>query len=72
MRQPADTRGHPRVRRATEPSRPVLWRRALIGLVSAAVRVHHYRDLHSRMLRDALDERDCGAHVAGGADCERQ
>ena len=37
------------------------WRRALRSLLSAAVRVHHYRDLHSRMLRDALDELDGGS-----------
>ena len=35
-------------------------RAALRGVVMAPVRVHHYRDVHSRMLRDALCTKDCG------------
>ncbi len=35
-------------------------RAALRGVVMAPVRIHHYRDVHSRMLRDALCTRDCG------------
>lgn len=44
----------------------LFWRQALCGLVSAAFRVHHYRDVHSRMLRDALRERDCGPESPSG------
>ena len=36
-------------------------RAVLIALLSAPFRLHHYRDVHSRMLRDALGERDCGS-----------
>ncbi len=35
------------------------WRRILDGLTGAAGRLHRYRDLHTRMLHDALCERDC-------------
>ena len=51
--------------KGTYPSASRSWRRVLHGLVAAAFRVHHYRDLHSRMLRDALDDVDCGSGAAG-------
>lgn len=35
------------------------WRSMLRGLIAAPLRIHHYRDLHSRMLRDALCDLDC-------------
>ncbi len=44
------------------------WRRALFGLVSAAFRVHRYRELHSRMLRDALDAVDCNSPCGDAGD----
>lgn len=34
-------------------------RRMIRKLFGAPVRVHHYRDLHTRMLRDALCRLDC-------------
>ncbi len=36
-------------------------RNALLGFALAPFRVHHYRDVHSRMLRDALCTLDCCA-----------
>lgn len=35
------------------------WRAALGLLIGAPYRVHHYRDLHTRMLHDALCESEC-------------
>ena len=35
-------------------------RAALRDFAMAPFRIHHYRDVHSRMLRDALCTRDCG------------
>lgn len=43
----------------------VTWKNALGSVFGAASRVHHYRDLHTRMLRDALCEMDCGATRTG-------
>lgn len=37
----------------------ISWRQVLDGFTGAAVRMHRYRGLHSRMLHDALCERDC-------------
>lgn len=38
------------------------WRKALGGLVSPAIRLHHYRNIHDRLLQDALCELDRAAH----------
>lgn len=35
------------------------WREALGRIGSAAVRMHHYRDIRTRMLYDALRRIDC-------------
>jgi len=40
------------------------WREALGGVTLAAGRLHRYRDLHTRMLHDALCERDCSGAPA--------
>lgn len=37
----------------------VAWRKVLAGLAAPAVRMHHYRDLRTAMLREALCELDC-------------
>lgn len=37
----------------------VSWRNALAGLAAPVVRMHHYRDLRTAMLRKALCELDC-------------
>lgn len=39
----------------------ISWRRALAGLAAPALRMHHYRDLRTAMLREALSELDCPA-----------
>lgn len=36
------------------------WRRALGLLTGAPFRIHHYRDIHTRMLHDALCDLECG------------
>lgn len=36
------------------------WRDALRALVGPANRLHHYRDLHARMVEEAISKRDCG------------
>lgn len=40
-------------------------RAALRGFVSAPFRIHRYRDVHTRMLRDALCSMDCGTGGSG-------
>ena len=37
----------------------VSWREALSGFASAAFRLHHYRDMRTRMFYDALCDVDC-------------
>ena len=38
-----------------------LLRKALGSVFEAAFRLHHYRDVHTQMMRDALYELDCRA-----------
>ena len=58
----SDTLTRSPARRVANDSRssgnPAGWRTALSALLGAPFRVHHYRDLHSRMLRDALCRMD--------------
>ncbi len=57
---------------AGRPARPVGARRSvgfrqwLLGVVRAPVRIHRYRDLHTRMVRDALCMLDCGKPSTSG------
>ena len=37
----------------------VSWKNALGSVFGAARRLHHYRDVHTRMVRDALCEIEC-------------
>ena len=37
----------------------ISWREALGLLAGAPFRIHHYRDVHTRMLHEALCELDC-------------
>ncbi len=46
----------------------VSWKNALGSVLGAASRLHHYRNVHTRMLRDALRELDCGGKQAGRND----
>ena len=42
----------------SNPRHPTLsWRHALLGLGTAAARIHRYRDLRTRMVRDAFETR---------------
>lgn len=41
----------------------VRWRDALTDLLGAAFRVHHYRDIRTRMLREALCDADCRCYI---------
>ncbi len=43
------------------------WREILVVFGAAATRVHRYRDLHTRMVRDALCAQDC--HFDEDRDC---
>jgi hypothetical protein len=36
------------------------WREVVKALVGPANRLHHYRDMHARMVDEVLRERDCG------------
>jgi len=40
------------------------WRAVLGAILGAPVRIHRYRDLHSRMVRDLLCHLDCGASTS--------
>lgn len=44
----------------------ISWKNALGSVLGAASRVHHYRDVHTMMMREALCNVDCGA---GKGDC---
>ena len=46
------------------PTAKAGWKRALRGAAAAALRLHHYRFVRTRMLHDALSARD-----AEGVDC---
>ena len=41
------------------------WQRMIRKVLGAPFRIHHYRDLHTRMLRDALCYRDCASAKDG-------
>ena len=57
--------GHERTRLAGHPpTAKAAWKRALSSAAAAALRLHHYRFVRTRMLHDALSARD-----ADGADC---
>jgi hypothetical protein len=43
----------------------VSWKNALGSVFGAASRLHHYRDVHTRMMREALCEIDCGREQNG-------
>ena len=43
----------------------VSWKNALGSVFAAASRLHHYRDVHARMMREAMCELDCGTHQDG-------
>ena len=43
----------------------VSWKHALGSVLGAALRVHHYRDIHTRMMRDAMCVVDCGGQESG-------
>ena len=45
---------------------PISWKDALGSVLGAASRVHHYRDVHTMMMREALCGVDCRA---GKDDC---
>ena len=38
----------------------ISWKHALGSVLGAASRLHHYRDIHTRMMRDAMCVVDCG------------
>lgn len=41
------------------------WKSALKSVLGAAWRVHHYRDVHTSMVREALCDLDCGRQQQG-------
>ena len=43
----------------------VSWKDALATVFGAAWRLHHYRDVHTRMMREALCNLDCRARYDG-------
>lgn len=45
--------------RAAGASRGEAAKRGLTSVLAAPFRVHRYRDAHTRMLREALCQRDC-------------
>jgi len=42
------------------------WKSALSTLLGPATRLHHYRDVHTRMIHDALNDLD---HLRRQGDC---
>ncbi len=38
---------------------------ALLPMLGAAYRLHHYRDVHTRMLHDVMTESDCCQQITG-------
>ena len=46
----------------------ISWREALGQVASAAFRLHHYRDVRTRMLYDALCEIDCAKDACESSD----
>lgn len=46
----------------------VSWKQALAGIVSPAIRLHHYRTAHNRVLQAALSARDCPVYRECAAD----
>lgn len=68
MNSPILDNGHqrrPHIEGQLRRRSPAAWRKVLGDLVSAASRVHHYRDLHTRMVRGAICTRDSQGHRAG-------
>ena len=53
---------------ATAPARRRLWRAALEAVFGPAQRLHHYRDVHTRMIREALCQLECRQSRSGCAD----
>ncbi len=47
--------------------RTASWRRNLLSLANAATRIHRYRNLHTRMVRESLVARR--RHLYGDMDC---
>lgn len=41
-------------------SSPAAGRLGLLAVLAAPLRVHRYRDAHTRLLREALGRHDCG------------
>ena len=48
------------------------WRRAIDWLTSPAFRLHHYRNVHTQMLRGALCNVDCGHTQYDGEDTDNE
>ena len=51
---------------ARRRAHPGGFRQWLLGVVHAPVRIHRYRDLHTRMVRDALCMLDCAKPSTSG------
>ena len=49
-----------RLRAKSDPDRKPGWWQVLRNIALAPVRLHHYRAIHTQMLRDALCAADCG------------
>ena len=48
------------------------WRRTIDWLTSPAFRLHHYRNVHTQMLRGALCTVDCGHTQYDGEDTDNE
>lgn len=48
------------ISKALTGRQPLSWKTALKSVLGAPRRVHHYRDIHTSMLREALCNLDCG------------
>ena len=48
------------------------WRRTIDWLTSPAFRLHHYRNVHTQMLRGALCNVDCGHTQYDGEDTDNE
>ncbi len=46
---------------AVSAERHLNWHRMIRKVLGAPFRLHHYRDLRTRMLRDAVCRMDCGS-----------
>jgi len=53
---------------AAAPAGRRLWRSALDAVFGPAQRLHHYRDVHTRMIREALCQLECRQSRSSCAD----